>query len=194
MKEATKMKATISLLFILLVPAFASAQVVVNGNHVQLTAPDATPASVKLVSPNAGGTVEIWSGGSKRESWSGAGVKTVENSAVVAMAPYVPTPVATPVAATNQGLWTVNAIPTAAANTAFIIATPAAAGQKATFINTGPNAVRAKAGGSNTINGSAAGAYIPLAALSITDCESTSAGTSAAIFCGTRGVPTPAGP
>lgn len=105
--------------------------------------------------------------------------------------PYVPTMAATPVAGTNAFSIGVNAIPTAAANTAALMPTPIAAGQKLIAINTGPNAVRLKPGGTNTINGGSAGAYIPLATLLIAECESLS---TSAWQCGTKTIPTPAGP
>jgi hypothetical protein len=107
------------------------------------------------------------------------------------LAPFVPTLAATPVAGTNDFRIGINAVPTAAANTAAILPTPAGAGQQVIVANTMANAVRIKAGGTNTINGSAAGAYIPLAAQAVADCHATSATNW---YCGYRAVPTPAGP
>lgn len=189
----TSIKALIFILaFLSSAAAFAQGgPVVVNGNHVSLVAPDATPSSVKIQVPNAGGSYEVWTGGTKRLSLSGAGVLTEQSGTVRAVPAYVPTMAATPVAGTNAYIWGVNAVPTAAANTSAFLPTPVAAGQKATIINTMANAVRISAGGTNTINGGSAGGYIPLAAAAIADCESTS---TSAVWCGTRAVPTPAGP
>lgn len=105
--------------------------------------------------------------------------------------PYVPTLAATPVAGTNKFNIGLNVVPTAAASTAGLLPTPIAAGQEVIVVNPMANAVRIKAGGTNTINGSAAGAYIGSAAASITRCESLS---TSAWQCGSLAVPTPAGP
>lgn len=107
------------------------------------------------------------------------------------LAPYTATLAATPAAGTNDFKIGINIVPTAAANTAALLPTPLATGQRVTIVNTMANAVRIKAGGTNTINGSAAGAYVPLAAAAVIDCETT---TATNWFCGYRAVPTPAGP
>lgn len=66
------------LLLGLFLPGLALAQsgtnpVVVNGNHVSLAAPNATPSSLNLQVPNAGGTFNIYTGGSKRMAIDGSG-------------------------------------------------------------------------------------------------------------------------
>lgn len=107
------------------------------------------------------------------------------------LVPYTVTMAATPVAGTNDFKIGVNVVPTAAANTAALMPTPAAAGQSLVAINTMANAVRIKPGGTNTINGGSAGAYIPLAAQTMAECVSLS---TTAWQCSTKVVPTPAGP
>lgn len=107
------------------------------------------------------------------------------------IAAYVPTMAATPVAGTNDFKLGLNIVPTAAANTAGIMPTPAAAGQPLEVYNNAGAAVRVKAGGTNTINGSAGGGYIPLAVQGTAKCRSLS---TSAWACGTEVVPTPAGP
>lgn len=104
---------------------------------------------------------------------------------------YVPTLVSTPVAGTNDLKLGLNVIPTAAANAAAILPTPSGAGVTVRLFNSGPNAVRAKAGGTNTINGSSAGAYIPIATLQEIVCTANSATNWG---CSQGSVPTPAGP
>lgn len=105
--------------------------------------------------------------------------------------PYTVTLAATPVAGSNDFKVGVNIAPTAVANTAALMPTPSAVGQQLTVINTGGNAVRVKPGGTNTINGGAAGAYIPLAAAQVVHCSAT---TTSAWYCWYGAVPTPAGP
>jgi len=107
------------------------------------------------------------------------------------LAAYVPTMAATPVAGKNDFKIGYNVIPTAAADTAALLPTPGVAGKYVQIFNSGPNAVRIKAGGTNTINASAAGAYIPLATFRMAECRSASAG---AWVCTHGTVPTPAGP
>lgn len=109
----------------------------------------------------------------------------------VSRAVFVPTMAATPVAATNDFKLGLNVVPTAAANTAALMPTPVTAGQRLTIVNNSGAAVRIKAGGTNTINGSAGGAYIPLAVAAIADCT---ASTTTNWYCSTGAVPTPAGP
>lgn len=120
-----------------------------------------------------------------------AGNASIVSDKSIVYTGYVPTLAATPVAATNDFKLGLNVIPTAAANAAAILPTPVSAGVTSTLINTGPNAVRVKAGGTNTINGSAAGAYIPLAIAAQADCIAESATNWR---CSTSVVPTPAGP
>ena len=105
---------------------------------------------------------------------------------------YVPTLVATPVAGTNVFQPGLNIVPTVAANTAAFIgpATPVP-GQQFTIVNTGPNAVRAKAAGGATLNGATAGGYIAIASLATVDCVTTSTGNQS---CRQPVIPTPAGP
>lgn len=107
------------------------------------------------------------------------------------LVPYVPTMAATPAAGTNIVKIGVNVVPTAAADTAALMPTPTGGGQYLEVFNSGPNAVRIKAGGTNTINGSAGGAYIPLATFQAARCRSQSA---TAWGCELTVVPTPAGP
>lgn len=107
------------------------------------------------------------------------------------LAAYVPTMAATPAAGTNDFKIGYNVVPTAAADTAALLPTPGVAGKYVQIFNSGPNAVRIKAGGTNTINASAAGAYIPLATFRMAECRSASAG---AWVCTHGTVPTPAGP
>lgn len=104
---------------------------------------------------------------------------------------YVPTMAATPVAATNKFQEGVNVVPTAAANTAALLPATPVPGQIFRIINSGPNAVRIKAGGAAAINGGSAGNYIPLATLQQAVCVTTGA---AAHYCNVSTVPTPAGP
>lgn len=113
------------------------------------------------------------------------------SNAAPRLAAYVPTLAATPAAGTNDFKIGFNVVPTAAANAAAIFPTPAANGQYLEVFNSGPNAVRLKAGGTNTINASAAGAYIPLATFQNAKCRSASTG---AWVCAVDTVPTPAGP
>lgn len=105
----------------------------------------------------------------------------------------VATPVAaaTPVAGTNTIKGVIAPVPSVAADAAVLLPTPASAGERWTVTNEGANAIRIKAGGTNTINGSSAGGYIPLATQAVADCIAT---TKSAWRCGTLAVPTPAGP
>lgn len=120
-----------------------------------------------------------------------AGNASVAADKSFVFAASVPTMASTPIAGTNDFKLGLNVIPTAAANTAALLPTPVAANVSASMINSGPNAVRVKAGGTNTINGSAAGAYIPLATMARVDCFAESATNWR---CGSAVVPTPAGP
>jgi hypothetical protein len=103
----------------------------------------------------------------------------------------VPTPAATPAAGTNSVAGIVAPVPTVAANAAVILPTPVAAGEIRIVTNEGGNTIRVKAGGTNTINGSSAGGYVPLATQATLQCAAVAAG---AWRCGTLVVPTPAGP
>lgn len=182
------MKSLIKLLAIAwLMPGLALAQsaspVVQNGNHVLLTAPDATPSSVKVIVPNAAGAFEVWAGGSLRQKIDGAGKSIVGITTV--------TPAATPVEGTNDCKVRVCIVPTAAASAAIGLPSSPTAGEVHTIINTGPNAVRVKAYGTPGINGAAAGTYIPLATFQQADCVASS---TTAWQCSLETVPTPAGP
>lgn len=190
------MKKFISILPLLFIPFLAVAQsglnpISVNGNNVNLNAPDATPSSVNIVVPNSGGSYNIYTGGTKRKTISGSGTETFQTGANLAMAPYTVTMAATPVATTNAFAGIVNVVPTAAANTAALLPTTPDAGTIRVIMNTGPNAVRVKPGGTDTIQGGSAGAYIPLAALSNAICVASSTSNWT---CHTGVVPTPAGP
>lgn len=104
---------------------------------------------------------------------------------------YVPTMAATPVAGTNKFQEGVNVVPTAAANTAALLPATPVPGQIFTIINSGPNAIRVKAGGAAAINGGSTGNYISVATLQQADCVTIGA---AAHNCSIKTVPTPAGP
>ena len=108
-----------------------------------------------------------------------------------APAPYTATFAATPAAPANVILGRVAIVPTAAANAAGLLKPTPQVGDFVTIFNSGPNAVRIKAGGAATINGSSAGGYIPLATQQGAECLATG---SAAWFCALNTVPTPAGP
>lgn len=103
----------------------------------------------------------------------------------------VPTMAATPVAGVNRFVPGVNVVPTAAANTAALLPATPVPGQIFTIINSGPNAVRIKAGGTAAINGGTAGNYVTLATQQQAECVTVGA---AAHNCALGTVPTPAGP
>jgi hypothetical protein len=116
---------------------------------------------------------------------------TLTSGKNVRLAPYTVTAAATPAAGTNDVVVGYNIVPTAAANAGAILKATPSAGDTSIIFNSGPNAVRVKAGAGGTINGSTAGAYIPLATKQIAKCQNVD-GTDWA--CSLSSVPTPAGP
>jgi hypothetical protein len=141
-----------------------------------------TPASGNFVT---GGVINAGSFGSTGDlSFSVAGKGPV-------LLNYVPTMAATPADGTNMLTGRYNSIPTAAANTAALFETTPTSGVVKVTCNRGVNAVRLKAGGASTLNGSTAGAYIPLAVQQCAYCVNDD-GTNWS--CGLLTVPTPAGP
>lgn len=147
-----------------------------------------TPASGNIVT---GGTLAVTGASTLTGAVAANGGITFPADKGLGYTAYVPTAIATPVAGTNDLKLGLNVYPTAAANAAAILPTPAAAGVTVRLFNSGPNAVRAKAGGTNTINGSSAGAYIPIATLQEIICTANSATNWG---CLQGSVPTPAGP
>ena len=145
-----------------------------------------TPASGNFVTSGSisGGAIAGSTGSFTGNISLGAGKGVLQPVAV-------PTMAATPVAGTNNFVVGVNVVPTVAANQAAIFPATPVAGSEITIYNNGANAVRAKAGGASTINGSTAGAYIPIAAKQKAHCVNTD-GTDWA--CELSTVPTPAGP
>lgn len=140
---------------------------------------------------NTAGSAIVFQNGSSTSS-----VQVQDNSAttLVQWGPVaaVPTMVSTPVAASNFFSPGLNVVPTAAANTAaFLGAATPVPGQQFRIYNSGPNAVRVKAGGAATMNGATAGGYITLATLATVDCQTTSATSQ---ICLQPVIPTPAGP
>lgn len=103
---------------------------------------------------------------------------------------YTITPAATPVAGTND-IRQFSIYPTAANGAAALLPTPAAVGLRYIMYNSGPNTVRIKPGGTNTLNGGAAGAYLALATLNTAECVTTSA---TSWNCDIKAIPTPQGP
>ncbi len=189
-------KIVASTILAFLLPVLASAQVpggaiVTNGKNVSLTAPDDAQGNLRLVVPNATPNFEVWTGGSRRLLVNGSGDTTFASTSDVAYAPYVPTMAATPVAGTNDFAGLVNAVPTAAANTAALLPAGPTAGTLKYIINTGPNAIRVKMGSTNTVNGGTAGGYISVASLQQARCIADSATNW---NCQLSTVPTPAGP
>lgn len=133
--------------------------------------------------------------GSASKQWRNLyiGTKAVFASGANAqLTAYVPTLVATPVAGTNVFQPGLNVVPTVAANAAAFIgpATPVP-GQQFTIVNSGPNAIRAKAAGGATLNGATAGGYISIASLATVDCVTSASGNQS---CRQPVIPTPAGP
>lgn len=161
-----------------------TAPVVVNGNHVSVVAPNATPSSLNLMVPNAGGVFTIQTGNTERFRIDGAG-KTSGGT------PVIITPAATPVEGTNDIKARVSVFPTAAASTAACLPSVPTVGEIHLVVNKGPNAVRVKACGTPGINGAAAGTYIPLATFQAAECV---ADTTTSWQCNLKTVPTPAGP
>lgn len=182
----------IALALLALAPAVAVAQIgnnqiSVNGNHVGLNGIDAAGATVNVMAPNATGEVSLGQGGTKKllVGTGGVGIAVgIDEYAV----PYTITAAATPTAA-NVILGKIAVFPTAAANTAALLPSPTA-GTIKRIINSGPNAVRVKAAGTDTMNGTAGG-YVALATLQQAVCVAQSA---TAWNCDIGTVPTPAGP
>lgn len=113
----------------------------------------------------------------------------------VRAAPYVPTMAATAVAGTNAFAPGLNVVPTAAANTAAMTAaTPNVGDRYIVYNNNSANAVRFKAGGATTINGSAAGAYVELAAAAAIQCDVVTGTNMVCTSLTTTAMATPAGP
>jgi len=104
---------------------------------------------------------------------------------------HVPVLAATPVAGTNIYKLGANAIPTHAANLAGLLPTPSALNEQATICSAAANTVRIKPGGTNTINGGSAGAYLPIATAGCTVCT---AQTLTNWSCNPDVQPTPQGP
>jgi len=153
-----------ALLALLALPALVAAQVpggqvVVNGNAVSLVGKDAATGDVSIVVPNASASYKLYTGGTLRETTTGAGVRSRSAGLESYDVPFVPTMAATPVATTNAFSGVVNIVPTAAANTAALLPAGPTAGMVRRIINGGANTIRIKPGGTNTINGGTAGAY-----------------------------------
>lgn len=91
---------------------------------------------------------------------------TFSNYGGVQKPSYVPTMAATPAAGTNDCKPNViNAVPTAAANTACLSeATPSVGDEYVVYNTNGTNATRFKPGGASAINGATAGKYVEIAA------------------------------
>lgn len=173
-----------------LFPTLAFAQgglnpIAVNGNHVNISAPNATPSSLNLQVPNAGGSFNVYTGGTQRLSIDGSG--NMVNPA------YVVTPATTAVAGTNDIAGIVNVVPTAAADTsAFLPASPTAGMVKYIFNNGGAGAFRVRAPLTATMNAvgtPGAGQYIAVPVKNSAMCIATSATN---YFCSLMVVPTPA--
>lgn len=158
-------------------------QVQVSGKSVTLTGIDDATGNVSIAVPNATPVFKLFTGGSQRIQIDGKGN--------TALAPVVPTMASTPVAGTNDFKGVVNVVPTAALNTAALLPASPTAGDLKIIVNNGPNAVRVKAGGTDTINGGSAGNYIPLATMQQAECVAMS---TSAWNCSLQTVPTPAGP
>lgn len=158
----------------LFIPAVALAQsglnpIAVNGNHVNISAPDATPSGLHLQVPNAGGTFDVYVGGTKRFEIDGSGNQV--NPA------YVVTPALTAVAGTNVILGSVAVFPTAASNAAALLPSAPTAGMVKLIVNSGPNSVKVRVGATETMNavgtpGANLGA--PLATMQQMRCVATS--------------------
>jgi hypothetical protein len=108
--------------------------------------------------------------------------------AFVRMPSNVPTMAATPAAGTNAFLPGMNPVPTAAANTAALLPATPVPGDQFHIVNTGPNTVRVKSGGSATMNGATAGGWIALATLQSAFCW---ASTTSNYQCEAPPAPTP---
>lgn len=178
-------------------------EVLTNGGGVRIEAGNVATANIDLKIEHASSAIRfmdttsgvLWTfendGDQVGSATLGGNVVFQQSGKNVVLAPYVPTMAATPVAGTNQILPGINVIPTAAANTAAMLKATPVVGEQYQIYNSGPNAVRIKAGGASTINGATAGGYIGLAALSSMKCITTSASNH---LCNLDVNPTPAGP
>jgi hypothetical protein len=145
-------------------------------NNTEITAP-------------SGKDIELLIAGTKIAEVNSTGID-FEAGKGIDLPVYVPTPVATAVAGTNDvKAGSFNAIPTAAANTAMCLPTVPEAGDVVEGFNEGPNTTRVKACGTPGINGGAAGTFIPIATMTYFKCVARS---TTAWQCGTLAVPTPA--
>lgn len=161
-----------------------------NGDSVTCYAKDASGASLNLSSPNATSSVNIYTGGTKRESVDGNGSKSFNLAVPTLAATPNPTP------GTNTCYGTLCAAPTAAANAAYLLPPITRVGMVSDHINTGPNTVRIKPSGTNTITSGgvagSAGAYVVLTTGQLGKCVAT---TTTNWHCAVYGTgPTPAGP
>lgn len=144
---------------------------------------------------NATGTPQAWitpaSGTLILNGTTGtAGLSFTGSTGGVVHVPSVPTTAATPAAPANVAA-KFAFVPTAAANNAVLLPSSMNAGDTYVISNIGPNSIRIKAGGTNTINGGTAGAYFPLTTKLTAVCFNDTATNSQ---CGTLTVPTQAGP
>lgn len=136
---------------------------------------------------DSGGTIDVLSGGVIASAGTPIAVERVKQEYLV----NSPTLAATPVAGTNMFKLGLNVIPTHAADTAGLLPTPQAAGEVVRIASAASNTVRIKPGGTNTINGGSAGAYLPIATGGVTVCTAT---TATAWSCNPDVQPTPQGP
>lgn len=155
-------------------------------------------AGVLNVFPPTGGNINMSAANLSYPVAVGQAIKFQRTSATAwvtsittgSAAVYVVTAAATPAAGTNDVRPGISVFPTAAANTAALLPPTPIVGQTFRVFNSGPNAVRVKAGVG--INGAAAGTYIPLATFQEAVCLVPSG--AATYLCNVETVPTPAGP
>lgn len=160
---------------------------VVNAQDAgQTTAVYFTNSGSKLV-VSSGGEMDVLSGGAVKASGTAIPVEVLKQQFVA----YSPVLAATPAAPTNIFKLGLNVIPTHAANTAGLMPTPAAAGERLFVVSNASNTVRLKPGSTNTVNGGSAGAYLPIATGGTADCLSVS---TSAWSCELGVMPTPQGP
>ena len=179
--------------------AFADSAAIENLMGLGMSAPLATlvdnqyaAATTQSELPATTNTYDL---GSASKTWRNVYVGTAaifSSGANVQLTAYAPVLISTPVAGTNIFQPGLNVVPTVAANAAAFIgpATPVP-GQQFTIINSGANAVRAKAAGGATLNGATAGGYISIASLATVECKTQSTGNQ---VCEQPVIPTPAGP
>lgn len=163
------------------------------------TTPNYTLDNAKLLMPNTGVlaaptaiALAVGAASTPNITFNNAGVSFSTAGMGVRLVTYVPTMAATPAAGTNVFQPnSLNVVPTAAANTAALLPATPIPGDTFEIVNSGPNAVRIKAGGAATMNGATAGGYVVLATLAKAYCSATAA---ANYNCELPAAPTPAGP